>query len=133
MYCPECGSEYREGFTQCVDCEVPLTAEPPAQESGSPNLELVTVMEVEDPGRLALAESLLMEAEIPYTKKNEHVQDLFAAGRIFSNPVVGPILIQVTLDRAEEAQALLDDLDSAEVDYSFYDDEEDGGNGDEAE
>lgn len=125
MYCPECGSEYREGFTQCVDCEVPLTPEPPAQEPEPlPNLELVTVMEVEDPGRLALAESLLMEADIPYTKKNEHVQDLFAGGRIFSNPVVGPILIQVTLDRAEEAQALLDELDSAEVDYSLYDEED---------
>ena len=124
MYCPECGSEYREGFLECADCQIPLTAELPAEETGPlPDLELVTVMSVEDPGRLALAESLLMEAEIPYAKKNEQVQDLFAGGRLFSNPVVGPILVQVSAEHAEEARALLDDLDSAEVDYSFYDDD----------
>ena len=24
MYCPQCNSEYREGFTRCVDCDLPL-------------------------------------------------------------------------------------------------------------
>src|SRR5690349_24367362 len=24
MYCPSCGSEYREGYTECADCKVPL-------------------------------------------------------------------------------------------------------------
>jgi hypothetical protein len=24
MYCPSCGSEYRPGYTECADCEVPL-------------------------------------------------------------------------------------------------------------
>jgi len=28
-FCPECGSEYRESFTRCKDCGVPLVPEPP--------------------------------------------------------------------------------------------------------
>lgn len=27
MFCPQCESEYREGFTMCSDCEVPLVRE----------------------------------------------------------------------------------------------------------
>ena len=125
MYCPECGSEYREGFFECVDCQVPLTAEPPAGES-HPEIALVTVMTEEDPARLALAESLLMDAEIPYAKKGEQIQDLFGMGRLAFNPLVGPVLLQVSEEHAEEARALLDDLEAEEeVDSSFYDNEHD--------
>jgi hypothetical protein len=28
-YCPECGAEYRAGFTRCHDCQVELVDEPP--------------------------------------------------------------------------------------------------------
>lgn len=124
MYCPECGSEYREGFLECADCQIPLTAELPPEEP-VPDLDLVTVMAEEDPGRLALAESLLMDAEIPYAKKGDQIQDLFGGGRIGFNPLVGPVLLQVAKEHAEEARALLDDLESEEVDSSFYDDDSD--------
>ena len=29
MWCPECGAEYREGFTRCEPCQVDLVAERP--------------------------------------------------------------------------------------------------------
>jgi hypothetical protein len=120
MYCPECGSEYREGFVECADCGVPLTAAPPAEEP-VPDLDLVTVLAVEDPGRLALAESLLMEAEIPYAKKGDQIQDLFGGGRIAFNPLVGPVLLQVPQEHAEAARGLLAELESGEVDSAYYD------------
>lgn len=108
MYCPECGSEYREGYFTCVDCEVPLTEAPPP-EPVHPDVNLVTVFEGTDPAALALAESLLLEDRIPYYKKGEQIQDLF--GRIPGfNPVVGPVLIQVPEEHAQAASEMLGEL-----------------------
>jgi putative signal transducing protein len=105
MYCPECGSEYREGFVQCADCDVPLVDTLPQHEPFHPEGELVTVLETADPGLIALAESLLLGADIPYLKKGDQIQDLFAAGRLGVNPVTGPVEIQVLEDQAEAARA----------------------------
>jgi hypothetical protein len=34
-YCPQCGAEYRAGFAECYDCQVPLVDEKPAFEQDS--------------------------------------------------------------------------------------------------
>lgn len=33
MFCPKCGAEFREGFTACSTCHIPLSTDPPARES----------------------------------------------------------------------------------------------------
>ena len=33
MFCPQCRTEYRPGFTHCTDCDVDLVAELPKKES----------------------------------------------------------------------------------------------------
>lgn len=104
MYCPECGSEYREGFFTCADCEVPLTEAPPP-EPVHPDFQLVTVFEGTDPAAVALAESLLRQEEIPYVKKGEEMQDLFPG---FSP--LGPIHLQVPEEHGEAAFELLGEL-----------------------
>ena len=117
MYCPECGSEYREGYVTCADCEVPLTEAPPPAEDFYPDRQFVTVFEGSDPAAVALAESLLLEEKIPYFKKGEQVQDLFAMGRLLSyNPVVGPIVIQVPEEHAEAAFEMLGELRHGNLD-----------------
>jgi hypothetical protein len=115
MYCPECGSEYREGFVQCGDCEVPLVDAPP-KETEHPDLRFVTILETGDPGEIALAESILLEAEIPYFKKGDQIQDLFAMGRLpFGfNPVTGPVEIQVAEENVTAAYDALEELNSGQ-------------------
>jgi hypothetical protein len=109
MYCPECGGEYREGFFQCADCDVALVETAPMQQEPAPVQDLVTVLETGDPGVLALAESLLLEAGIPYRKKGESVQDLFAMGRlgVGFDLITGPVLVQVAEEDAQVAALLL--------------------------
>jgi hypothetical protein len=44
MYCPQCKSEYRVGFTQCSDCHVALVdhpVEPPVAQE--PDVQLIVI------------------------------------------------------------------------------------------
>jgi hypothetical protein len=69
MYCPQCLDEYRDGFTECADCRVPLLPGTPPEEPASkfdPSLELVVVLETNDRVHLAMAKGLLEEAKIPF-------------------------------------------------------------------
>lgn len=113
MFCPECRSEYREGFTTCADCDVALVSElSPEDHEGE---ALVTVYEVGDPAFIALAQSLLNDAGIQHFELRDSIQDLFGAGRLGGfNIVAGPVQIQVPASRAEEARELLQELESAE-------------------
>ena len=73
----------------------------------------MTVLTSGDPALLAVAKSLLEEAGIQFFAKGEGVQDLFAWGRFGTgfSPFVGAIQLQVAAEDAEEASALLRDLD----------------------
>jgi hypothetical protein len=126
MFCPSCGSEYREGFTRCVDCEVDLVDTPPLPADAHPDTgDVETVFATGDPVALLTAQSLLDEAGIPYLTRGEGMQDLFGMGRLGTgfSIVAGPIEIQVGARRAQEAADLLraadlepgeDDADDAE-------------------
>lgn len=113
MYCPQCRSEYREGFTACESCGVPLVATLPGEEGDPSHRELVTVFETGDPGLLAMAHSLLDQAEIPYLTLGEGIQDLFGLGRFGTgwNVLTGPVHLQVEAARADEVRTLLGELE----------------------
>jgi hypothetical protein len=106
MYCPQCGTEYRPGFTQCSDCHVPLVdALPPEPEPPSPDLEVVTVLTGNNPIAIALAEARLEQADIPFFTTAED----FAERAIPTSPLLYPwSCIEVARDREAEARAALE-------------------------
>lgn len=99
MYCPECGAEYREGFTECSDCQVILESNR-SEEGRGRELQLVRIFKAENLITLALAEAILDEEDIPYTTVG---QRLYAAGF----PINRPVWIEVpTQDEARAQDAL---------------------------
>ena len=109
MYCPQCQVEYRDGFTECSDCHVPLLAgalpaEPP--DPFDPALELVVVMETNNGLQLAMATGLLDDAKLPF----------FVLGQIAKlvndvSPFLNKwVRLQVPRDREAEARELLEPL-----------------------
>lgn len=114
MYCPQCRVEYREGFTECSDCHIPLLAgKLPPEPAGpfDPALGLVVVLETNDRIHLALVKGLLEDAGIPF----------FVLGQIATLVQdVDPFLhkwvrVQVPRDREVEARELLESLVEAET------------------
>ncbi len=92
MFCPECKGEYREGFSVCAACGVPLVAELPDLPEPR-DVHLVRVFATGNAALVPVVRSLLDDAGIEYVAKGDQIQDLFALGRLFSsfNPVVGPV------------------------------------------
>jgi hypothetical protein len=93
MFCPQCRMEYREGFVECSDCQIPLVDRLP--EPGTPADSLMDVPEEVDGGDLdvregednldtliqtgfgspvaiGLAKSLLQEAGIPFFSMDQN-------------------------------------------------------------
>jgi hypothetical protein len=103
MYCPQCRSEYRQGFTRCSDCDVDLVAELPRDEAhDDPNL--VKVYETGDAALIPLIESLLEDAKIEYEVTNTRRQYV-------TNSQLGYAEFWVGEDDAAEARTLLADLE----------------------
>ena len=101
MYCPQCKGEYREGFTQCADCQIPLVEEPPQPESNDTPLDLVEVLSTADPGLIALVKSVLEAEDIPYLAHGEHFSRMHATI---------PVRFLIAKEDVEEAREVLKDL-----------------------
>ncbi len=116
MICPNCKAEYREGYTVCADCEVPLVESLQEDDQPEPELELVTVFDTGEPADVLVAKSLLEAEGIEFFAKDEGVQDFFGAGRLGSgfNTMAGQVEIQVRPEDADRARQLLERLDEGE-------------------
>ena len=108
MVCPQCESEYRDGFTRCSSCEVDLVDALPQE----PSVELVKVYECGNAAIIPLVESLLADAGIEFMTKGEPIQNLFGWGTFASklNYVIGPVEFYVREDAAEDARAIINSM-----------------------
>ena len=80
MFCPQCKGEYREGFTECADCQIPLVDDllPSESDDERKAVDLVEVLSTADPGLIALVKSVLEAEKIPYLAHGEHFSRMHA-------------------------------------------------------
>ena len=104
MFCPRCRAEYREGFTVCADCDVPLVPElsPELQPKSPRCVEFEEVLSTFNAGDLSVAESILNSEDIDYYIQNEFFN--------CAQPLAQPFRVMVRKDQADEAREILKDL-----------------------
>lgn len=112
MFCPQCRSEYREGFTVCSDCQVDLVATLPEASSSDdeqPDMELVTVFDSTNPALVGIAKTILEAAGIEFLAVGGSEGGPFAG-----NPFLGRVRLQVERARVDEATALLSEIEESD-------------------
>lgn len=109
MHCPKCLTEYREGFSECADCKVPLAlGPPPASSSENHEVALVTVLESSDPFVLNLGKATLEDAGIDYALGGDDAGERSLTGMSPAGAMASQV--QVELADAAEARAALEPL-----------------------
>ncbi|MBE0658819.1 MAG: DUF2007 domain-containing protein [Bryobacteraceae bacterium] len=102
MYCPECGVEYRPGFSKCSDCLVSLVDKRPLRTH-----EWSTVLETSNSLLLESAAGLLEEAGIRFSLWWENGLDGDNHGEA---GIARSCRLEVRPDREVEARTLIENL-----------------------
>ena len=114
MYCPECGYDYRAGFDECPQCQIPLVEDAGGEvdDSGrkaesTEDVELVTVLDTGNPGLVAVAKSVLDGSDILYIVEGEGQLGVFGVGLSPKSPV----RIKVRQEDEAAARELLSEVE----------------------
>lgn len=100
MFCPECKSEYREGFTVCSTCQVPLVDELPA--AAEPELvEFEEILQTYNAADVAFIKSLMESEGIVYVFQGDSFNQI---------PSVIPARLLVRKDQVDLAREVLQDI-----------------------
>lgn len=109
MHCPQCLTEYRDGFSECADCRVPLApGRPPSAVPDEHQINLVTVLETHDSFAANLAKATLDDAGIPYVERGDDAAERGLTGMTQAGALASQI--QVEASRAEEAREALEPI-----------------------
>ena len=69
MFCPECGLDYEDGITHCLDCDLTLIDDP--EDGNGEEAEFLPLVEVTDVGAFALVTSYLEQAGVAWFVQSE--------------------------------------------------------------
>ncbi|HET9129797.1 MAG TPA: DUF2007 domain-containing protein [Terriglobia bacterium] len=112
MFCPQCGSGYREGFTRCSECDVDLvTTLPVGPPEPDHNTEYVPVTTVEGQLQLSQIRSFLESNGIPSEVKGESTRNIY--GLTLDGLAAAEVL--VPKDQAATAIELLREADHGDL------------------
>jgi hypothetical protein len=114
-FCPQCGAEYRKPLAECSHCHIPLVDRPPEagispepdEQADEVDLDILIRTGLDHPISIALAESLLREAGIPF-----FVMDQNVAARQESGNALGWWSVRVGRDRESEAREILESVEN---------------------
>jgi hypothetical protein len=114
MLCPDCGTEYRDGFVRCADCDVDLVPDLPSVPDERSQIQLTNVFETGDPAVMSVLETQLQEAGIDFTTSSEAFKDLYLGGRFGGNNL-GPVAFFVRSEDEAAARRIIDELSVDEL------------------
>lgn len=107
MFCPNCKTEYREGFTNCADCQIPLVTALPADEpernaGGLPEGKFVEYLRTNDIGDIMVLKSILSGGNVRYFIRDENINILY--------PFLQAAILMVDERDTEKVRELLADV-----------------------
>jgi hypothetical protein len=124
MICPKCGSEYREGFTRCGDCNVDLI-NPEREETGEEEVEfgspesdvsqdeLVEILETPVAGLFGEFTYRLERRQIPYLEQSGTLYAASTGGRRSLHSWYGKVWVPAGFQK--DALQVLDNIDPAKL------------------
>lgn len=107
-WCPQCGVEYREGFTDCSDCQVELVVDEPGDEQLGPEWVTIGVFNSEEEAELA--QGFLKDAGV-----SAEIVDKEMHSYPYGKGILGEIMLVVPPEAEEQARELLAQASSGEA------------------
>jgi len=97
-YCPKCNKRFSDTTIKCPDCEIDLIED---KEAIPEYIEFESIFKTSNPATIALAKSILEDADIPYALKSQGLQAIYA---------LGMVQFQVPPEHTVTARSLLSEL-----------------------